>query len=173
MAEKKTNHLTTSQIVEVCDCPPEYNSSSCQDPSLGYFRYYNTSASATIIIQTVGEARQCECNGRSDICNVDTGHCKVRRTYVVIFSACYLCGRYNMILNFRTVLITPVALIVKYALKDTTETRPLTVVNRAHAHQRRRIMLSLVKSISMENLYVVANKDTKEACVISKNYSCS
>lgn len=80
MAEKKTNHLTTSQIVEVCDCPPEYSSSSCQDPNLGYFRYYNTSASATIIIQTVGEARQCECNGRSNICNVDTGHCKVRVT---------------------------------------------------------------------------------------------
>jgi len=77
MSQKKTNHLTASQIVEVCDCPPEYNSSSCQDPSLGYFRYYNTSVSATIIIQTVGEARQCECNGRSSICNVDTGICKV------------------------------------------------------------------------------------------------
>lgn len=78
MTTKKTNHLTASQIVEVCDCPPEYNSSSCQDPSSGYFRYFNTSASATIIIQTVGEARQCECNGRSTICDVDTGHCKVR-----------------------------------------------------------------------------------------------
>ncbi|VVC37186.1 Hypothetical protein CINCED_3A012310 [Cinara cedri] len=76
MAPKKTNHLTTSQIVEVCDCPPEYNSSSCQDPSLGYFRYYNSSVSATIIIQTVGEARQCECNGRSTICNIDTGDCE-------------------------------------------------------------------------------------------------
>lgn len=77
LSQKKINHLTASQIVEVCDCPPEYNSSSCQDPSLGYFRYYNTSVSSTIIIQTVGEARQCECNGRSSICNVDTGSCKV------------------------------------------------------------------------------------------------
>lgn len=77
MTPKKTNHLSSSQIVEVCDCPPEYNSSSCQDPSSGYFRYYNTSVSATVIIQTVGEARQCECNGRSAVCNVDTGHCEV------------------------------------------------------------------------------------------------
>lgn len=80
MATKKTNHLTTSQIVEVCDCPPEYNSSSCQDPSLGYFRYYNSSVSATIIIQTIGEARQCDCNGRSTICNIDTGNCEVHDT---------------------------------------------------------------------------------------------
>ncbi|XP_025195973.1 laminin subunit alpha-1 [Melanaphis sacchari] len=76
LSQQKSNHLTASQIVEVCDCPPEYNSSSCQDPSLGYFRYYNTSVSSTIIIQTVGEARQCECNGRSSVCDVDTGNCK-------------------------------------------------------------------------------------------------
>lgn len=84
MAPKKTNHLSTSQIVEVCDCPPEYNSSSCQDPSLGYFRSYNTSISATIIIQTVGEARQCECNGRSTVCNVNTGNCEVCYLYASI-----------------------------------------------------------------------------------------
>lgn len=86
MAPKKTNYLTTSQIVEVCDCPPEYNSSSCQDPSLGYFRYYNSSVSSTIIIQTVGEARQCECNGRSTICNIDTGNCEVPYSQYFSFS---------------------------------------------------------------------------------------
>lgn len=85
MAPKITNHLTDSQIVEVCDCPPEYNSSSCQDPSLGYFRYYNMSTSATIIVQTVGEARQCDCNGRSTICDIDTGSCKVGSCKVFVF----------------------------------------------------------------------------------------
>ncbi|XP_050425592.1 laminin subunit alpha-1 isoform X2 [Adelges cooleyi] len=76
MTARKTAHLTASQLVEVCECPPEYQSSSCQDPSLGYFRYYNSSVSATIIIQTVGEAKQCQCNGRSNVCNVETGNCE-------------------------------------------------------------------------------------------------
>lgn len=96
MTPKITNHLTDSQIVEVCDCPPEYNSSSCQDPSLGYFRYYNTSASATIIVQTVGEARQCDCNGRSSICDIDTGSCKVcscHRLYINTWDIQVWCGR--------------------------------------------------------------------------------
>ncbi|XP_023288824.1 laminin subunit alpha-2 [Orussus abietinus] len=62
--------------IEICECPPEYNSTSCQDPSLGYYRWYNNStATSTIIIELVGEARRCQCNGRSEICDRETGHC--------------------------------------------------------------------------------------------------
>ncbi|XP_076668102.1 wing blister isoform X2 [Andrena cerasifolii] len=62
--------------VEICECPPEYNSTSCQDPSIGYYRWYkNTTVTSTIVIDLVGQARQCQCNGRSDICDRETGYC--------------------------------------------------------------------------------------------------
>lgn len=64
--------------VELCDCPPQYNSSSCQDPSIGFYRWYdNNSISSTIVIQLVGEARPCQCNQRSRVCNIETGYCLV------------------------------------------------------------------------------------------------
>ncbi|XP_039275041.1 multiple epidermal growth factor-like domains protein 9, partial [Nilaparvata lugens] len=31
--------------------------------------------SSTIFIQLVGEARPCECNNRSTVCDIETGHC--------------------------------------------------------------------------------------------------
>jgi len=43
------------------------------------------------------------------------------------------------------------------------------VVNLVPVRQLQKIMLNLVKLILKENLYVVANKVIKEACVISKN----
>ncbi|KAJ4442448.1 hypothetical protein ANN_04034 [Periplaneta americana] len=62
--------------VELCDCPPQYNSTSCQDPSIGFYRWYdNNSISSTIIIQLIGEARPCQCNQRSRICDIETGYC--------------------------------------------------------------------------------------------------
>nr|XP_034195684.1 laminin subunit alpha-1 isoform X1 [Osmia lignaria] len=62
--------------IEICKCPPEYNSTSCQDPSIGYYRWYkNTTVTSTIVIDLVGEARRCQCNGRSEICDKETGHC--------------------------------------------------------------------------------------------------
>lgn len=64
--------------VERCECPPQYNSTSCQDPSIGFYRWFNrTYSTATILISLVGEARPCECNGRSKICHVETGFCSV------------------------------------------------------------------------------------------------
>ena len=65
--------------IEICQCPLQYNSTSCQDPSIGYYRWYNnTTVTSTIVIDLVGEAKPCQCNGRSDICNIETGHCLVR-----------------------------------------------------------------------------------------------
>ncbi|KAK3921962.1 Laminin subunit alpha-1 [Frankliniella fusca] len=63
--------------VELCECPRQYSASSCQDPSIGFFRWHDRSAvHSTIVIQMVGEARPCECSGRSTVCDVETGHCK-------------------------------------------------------------------------------------------------
>ncbi|XP_052132560.1 laminin subunit alpha-1, partial [Frankliniella occidentalis] len=63
--------------VELCECPRQYSSSSCQDPSIGFFRWHDRSAvHSTIVIQMVGEARPCQCNGRSSVCDVETGHCR-------------------------------------------------------------------------------------------------
>ncbi|XP_050482872.1 laminin subunit alpha-1 isoform X2 [Bombus huntii] len=62
--------------VEICKCPPKYNSTSCQDPSIGHYRWYNnTTVTSTIVINLIGEAIPCQCNGRSDICDIETGHC--------------------------------------------------------------------------------------------------
>ncbi|KAK6631889.1 hypothetical protein RUM44_006919 [Polyplax serrata] len=63
--------------VELCECPPEYNSTSCQDPSIGFFRWYDKDVNtATILIQLVGEARPCDCNNRSTTCDIETGFCQ-------------------------------------------------------------------------------------------------
>ncbi|KAL0132326.1 hypothetical protein PUN28_000249 [Cardiocondyla obscurior] len=62
--------------VEICQCPPEYNGTSCQDPSIGFYRWYkNTTATSTIVIDLVGQARRCQCNGRSEVCDRETGYC--------------------------------------------------------------------------------------------------
>ncbi|XP_036145001.1 laminin subunit alpha-1 isoform X3 [Monomorium pharaonis] len=62
--------------VEICQCPAEYNGTSCQDPSIGFYRWYkNTTATSTIVIDLVGQARRCQCNGRSEVCDRETGYC--------------------------------------------------------------------------------------------------
>ncbi|XP_051174494.1 laminin subunit alpha-1 isoform X1 [Leptopilina boulardi] len=69
--------------IEICECPPEYNSTSCQDPSIGFYRWHennnnnnnNTNAVSTIVIDLVGKAKRCQCSGRSEICHTETGYC--------------------------------------------------------------------------------------------------
>ncbi|XP_076245323.1 wing blister [Calliopsis andreniformis] len=62
--------------VEICMCPPEYNSTSCQDPSIGHYRWYkNLPVTSTIVIDLIGQARRCQCSGRSEICDTETGYC--------------------------------------------------------------------------------------------------
>jgi len=62
--------------VEMCQCPGEYEGTSCQDPGSGFYRYYKSSyAESEIIIDLVGESIPCMCNGRADHCESDTGFC--------------------------------------------------------------------------------------------------
>ena len=62
--------------VEQCECPPEYGGTSCQDPGRGYYRQYKAGyVESEIIIDLVGDSVPCQCNGRADSCESDTGHC--------------------------------------------------------------------------------------------------
>ncbi|XP_014221917.2 laminin subunit alpha-1 [Trichogramma pretiosum] len=64
--------------VEHCECPSEYNGTSCQDPSSGYYRWreFNiTSIRGNDYNELIGRAKKCRCNNRSDVCDIETGHC--------------------------------------------------------------------------------------------------
>ncbi|ODM90707.1 Laminin subunit alpha-1 [Orchesella cincta] len=68
---------TMAHGIEVCDCPPQYNSTSCQNPRIGFYRWYKRDyITSTVIIDLVGEAKRCECNGRAHSCDTETGHCQ-------------------------------------------------------------------------------------------------
>nr|XP_018899369.1 PREDICTED: laminin subunit alpha-1 [Bemisia tabaci] len=74
--EAKGSVVSNAVGVELCECPHQYNSTSCQNPSIGFYRHYNkNSVGSTVIIQVIGEAAPCECNGRSNVCDIETGHC--------------------------------------------------------------------------------------------------
>lgn len=62
--------------VESCTCPPDYKGNSCQDPALGYYRHRNTSLTNSLEMY-FGSAKKCNCNERSEECNMETGHCRV------------------------------------------------------------------------------------------------
>jgi laminin alpha 1/2 len=80
LLDKMSNTVGTSQAssVENCSCPKEYTSFSCQDPSTGYFRYYpkEFEPEYNYIDKTIGVAKPCQCNNRSNICDKQTGHCR-------------------------------------------------------------------------------------------------
>jgi laminin alpha 1/2 len=65
--------------VEKCECPREYRATSCQNPSIGFYRWLPPShhIESTIIIQLVGESRPCACASRSETCDPETGACLV------------------------------------------------------------------------------------------------
>lgn len=78
--------------IELCECPSQYSSSSCQNPSIGYYRYFENNRTvpvSTIIIDVIGEAAKCECNGLSTVCDINTGTCQVHIT----FSEKFFCTR--------------------------------------------------------------------------------
>ena len=71
--------LNVARGVELCQCPADYAATSCQDPAVGFWRRYTTDyVSSTVIIDLVGLAQPCQCNGRSNVCHIETGRCKVK-----------------------------------------------------------------------------------------------
>lgn len=75
-----------AKSVEVCHCPDQYNGTSCQDPANGFYRWINpvvTDAdSQQELIDFIGEVRPCECNDRSEMCDKETGECKVIAIFI-------------------------------------------------------------------------------------------
>lgn len=72
-----SNDKTMAHGIEVCDCPPEYNSTSCQNPRIGWYRWYKRDyITSTVIIDLVGEAKRCDCNGRALSCDTESGRCQ-------------------------------------------------------------------------------------------------
>ncbi|KAJ8669684.1 hypothetical protein QAD02_000943, partial [Eretmocerus hayati] len=67
--------LPLANGVEQCLCPPEYTGTSCQNPNQGYYRWIDRNSTEEDFIELVGFAKPCECNGRSDTCDRETGYC--------------------------------------------------------------------------------------------------
>ena len=53
--------------VEVCECPPGYHGTSCEDCALGYYRH-NEGPFGPICFP-------CNCHGHAEICHPLTGQC--------------------------------------------------------------------------------------------------
>lgn len=76
--------------VELGYCPREYTASSCQDPAPGYYRKRKPNfLDSKDILDLVGWAEPCECNGMADECDKETGVCIVRiaRSIYIMFSS--------------------------------------------------------------------------------------
>ncbi|CAA9998731.1 unnamed protein product, partial [Nesidiocoris tenuis] len=70
-----TTRAPSTTGIELCECPKNYNATSCQNPSLGFYRWRSGEVTSTIIIDLIGEAKPCECNNRSSTCDMETGKC--------------------------------------------------------------------------------------------------
>jgi len=71
---KSVNSISPSRplarSIEVCSCPPNYAGTSCETCARGYYKQYsgtNGAHSYTCV--------PCQCNGQSEICDVESGHC--------------------------------------------------------------------------------------------------
>lgn len=72
-----TNNLAIG--VETCRCSEMYEGSSCQNPGDGYYRFRETIIEPSHLQYDyyVGKSVACQCNGRSNRCNKETGYCEV------------------------------------------------------------------------------------------------
>ncbi|CAG0883844.1 unnamed protein product [Cyprideis torosa] len=62
--------------VEKCECPMEYNATSCQDPARGYYRWRRPDfLTSDRLLDLVGIAKPCRCNGHAAECDKETGVC--------------------------------------------------------------------------------------------------
>ncbi len=79
--------------IEQCHCPLKYNSTSCQDPGAGYYRWTRTefTSSTTTYLDFIGDVKACQCNGRADKCHPEDGGCLNCRENTT-GSACELCA---------------------------------------------------------------------------------
>ena len=78
--------------VELCTCPVQYGGTSCQDPGPGHYRFYRQGYRESVeLVAWVGEAARCECSGRSDSCDPDTGACRDCREHTA-GDKCHICA---------------------------------------------------------------------------------
>ncbi|KAL9706445.1 hypothetical protein quinque_009963 [Culex quinquefasciatus] len=63
--------------IERCNCPAQYGGLSCQDPGPGHYRFKPRlpNKEPETIDDYVGKSLPCDCNGRSEECHPETGHC--------------------------------------------------------------------------------------------------
>jgi laminin, alpha 1/2 len=71
------NNAAIASGVELCECDEKFSGASCQNPADGYFRWRNVTTPTSLLEDLVGSVIPCECNGRSEICNKETGECIV------------------------------------------------------------------------------------------------
>jgi laminin, alpha 1/2 len=72
------NNAAIASGVEKCECPEKYSGDSCQDAAEGFFRWRNVTEVTSSLEDLVGKVVPCECNGRSEICDKESGECLVR-----------------------------------------------------------------------------------------------
>ena len=78
--------------IEQCQCPLQYNGTSCQDPGRGFYRWYSEfMTTTTTYLHLAGDVKPCQCNGRAQNCHPETGHC-VGCTENTTGAACELCA---------------------------------------------------------------------------------
>lgn len=142
-----------------------YEGSSCQNPGDGYYRYRETITESSHLHYEhyVGRSVACECNGRSNRCNKETGYCEVR---ISLFQLSHYSNRFLQHMsskNFnpclRCVQITLVGLIAKLVLMDFMEIRKITAANRVLVQKLTATLLRDVHS-SMDESVVVVGLDT-------------